>query len=311
MRRSALIALVVASLASTPALADDPGGAVAPDSTSVDNVGGSPVPPRGGAPIARLLAPSLAAPGKPAIRVRFGGTGRLAARVVVLRLPRNTVVARIALGTVPAGSAVSVPWRERALRAGRYVVRVHARDQWNRQLRRSAQASGKASFVVHGAHRDPAPTPASPPPVSPPSASAPGVFPVTGPHTYGEAFGAPRKGYSHQGQDIAAARGTPEVAPTAGTVAAVGYQKAGAGEYLVVNADNGYSYFFAHCMKDSTVVSAGQRVSAGTRVCAIGATGDATGPHLHFEVWTGGWRTGPASKPIDPLPLLQSWASQR
>src|SRR5262245_2030447 len=100
MRRSALLTLLVAALAPTPAWADDAGGASAPDSVPVDNVGGQSTPPRGGEPVARLSAPSLPAPGKPSINVRFSGIGRLHARVVVLRLPRNSVVARIPLGSV-------------------------------------------------------------------------------------------------------------------------------------------------------------------------------------------------------------------
>jgi murein DD-endopeptidase MepM/ murein hydrolase activator NlpD len=305
MRRSALLALVLASLASPALAAADAGGAAAP-SGPVGNVGGASTPPSGRAPVARLVAPALAGPGAPSIRVTFNGIDEVTARVVVLRLPSNRVVARIPLGSVRVGRSVAVPWRAGALRSGRYVVRVHAHDQWNRQLRRLASASGKALLVVHGVHRPATPPPPPPPPVT----SSSGVFPVAGWHTYGDPFGAPRKGYSHQGQDVLGSRGTPIVAPTNGTVTSVGYQASAAGEYVVETAANGYAYFFAHCIRHSTVVSAGQAVAAGASICQLGATGDATGPHLHFEVWTGGWRTGSASKPIDPLPLLKAWDAQ-
>jgi murein DD-endopeptidase MepM/ murein hydrolase activator NlpD len=251
-----------------------------------------------------LVAPALAGPGAPSIRVTFNGIDEVTARVVVLRLPSNRVVARIPLGSVRVGRSISVPWRAGALRAGRYVVRVHAHDQWNRQLRRLARASGKALLVVHGVHK--VATPPPPPPVT----SSSGVFPVNGWHQYGSPFGEQRKGYRHQGQDILAPRGTPIVAPTGGTISFSGYQASAAGEYVVETAANGYAYFFAHCIRHSTVVSAGQAVAAGTAICSLGATGDATGPHLHFEVWTGGWRTSSASKPIDPLPLLKAWDTQ-
>jgi murein DD-endopeptidase MepM/ murein hydrolase activator NlpD len=135
------------------------------------------------------------------------------------------------------------------------------------------------------------------------------VFPVAGPFTYGEGIGADRGDHRHEGQDLAAPAGTPVVAPLAGTVASVAYQRDGAGYYVVLNGTDGRSFFFAHCQKGSFGVSGGQVVTAGTQLCRVGSTGASSGPHLHFEIWVNGWRVSKKSAPIDPLPQLRAWAS--
>ena len=105
-----------------------------------------------------------------------------------------------------------------------------------------------------------------------------------------------------------AASGTPVVSPLNGTVAFVDFQKSGAGNYIVINADDGRSLFFAHLLDGSTTVSVGQTVAAGSTISAVGSTGASSGFHLHFEIWEGGWRDR-GGKPIDPLPQLQAWAA--
>jgi murein DD-endopeptidase MepM/ murein hydrolase activator NlpD len=137
------------------------------------------------------------------------------------------------------------------------------------------------------------------------------VFPVLGPHSFGDAanrFGAGRAGYEHQGQDVLASEGLTVVAPLAGTIITTGYQAGGAGWYVAEHTGDGLDFFYAHCQAGSlAVTAAGRTVTAGQPLCKVGQTGDATGPHLHFEVWVGGWRVNAASKPIDPLPYLQAW----
>jgi murein DD-endopeptidase MepM/ murein hydrolase activator NlpD len=155
-----------------------------------------------------------------------------------------------------------------------------------------------------------APAPAPVAGVPTPQQSAVGaVFPVQGAHSYGDAanrFGAGRAGHIHQGQDVLAAEGTPLVAPLAGTIATTSYQAGGAGYYVVEHAADGFDLMFAHCQASSLAVSPGEAVSAGQALCRVGQTGDATGPHLHIEMWVGGWQA-PGGQPIDPLPYLQAW----
>ena len=97
--------------------------------------------------------------------------------------------------------------------------------------------------------------------------------------------------------------------PLAGTIEVSAYEKGGAGYYIVLDASDDRAFFFAHCRKNTVVIEAGQTVTAGQRLCDVGRTGDATGPHLHFEIWVGGWRRDKDSHPIDPLDQLRSWDS--
>jgi murein DD-endopeptidase MepM/ murein hydrolase activator NlpD len=144
------------------------------------------------------------------------------------------------------------------------------------------------------------------PPPAPAQPAGTHRFPLAGPFTWpgpdGE-FGAGRSGHVHQGFDLLAPKGTPVVAPYAGTVTFVDYQAGGAGYYVVLHAD--YDYAFMHLASASTRVKAGQTVAAGARIGDVGQSGDAAGPHLHFEVWRGTWQQG--GTPIDPKPLLKSW----
>jgi hypothetical protein len=297
--RLVVVTGLLAAWPAAAAAADNGGtGAPAPPVTTAV-VGGTSPAAADSRPIAHITVHIHAR--RPSIRVRFQERGirRVVARVVVVRTPGNRIVAKIRLGSVPTGRSLRVRWpKGRRLSAGSYVVLVHAHDRMGHQLHRRAGASGKTRLVVR-----PRPRPA--PPAAPPSAG--GVFPVAGWHTYGDLFGAPRKGYSHQGVDVLAGRGTPVVAPLSGTIITVGYQASAAGYYAALNASDGHAYFFAHCQIGSLVVSSGQSVATGGRICNVGSTGDATGPHLHFEEWVGGWRVDAGSHPIDPLPQLKAW----
>jgi murein DD-endopeptidase MepM/ murein hydrolase activator NlpD len=113
--------------------------------------------------------------------------------------------------------------------------------------------------------------------------------PVAGP--IGDGFG-PRGNRFHAGIDIPAAKGTPVAAAAGGRVvfAAVGE---GFGKLVVLEHGNGVRTRYAHLSR--ITVRVGQFVKARATVGLVGATGEATGPHLHFEVLVRGANVDPLS----------------
>ena len=130
------------------------------------------------------------------------------------------------------------------------------------------------------------------------------IFPVSGPHTFGDGFGAARSGHTHQGQDIMAACGTPLVAVSRAKVKWVSFQGA-AGNYVVIrNKKLHQDYMYAHLATTASVTK-GTVVQPGQQIGIVGQTGDATACHLHFELWLGKWYRG--GHPVDPMPYLQTY----
>jgi len=97
---------------------------------------------------------------------------------------------------------------------------------------------------------------------------------------FGQSGGYWSSGY-HTGQDFAAPTGTPVYAAHSGTVVEAGWGGA-YGNVIVIQGDDGYQTRYAH--NNSMSVSVGQQVSAGQQIATVGATGNVTGAHLHFEV---------------------------
>jgi murein DD-endopeptidase MepM/ murein hydrolase activator NlpD len=120
----------------------------------------------------------------------------------------------------------------------------------------------------------------------------PAKFPVRARHTYGDGYGAPRAGHVHQGQDLLARCGKRVVAARGGRVQYSGYQAGGAGYYVVIDgrADS-HDYVYMHLKKRGP--HKGSRVHTGETIGRVGQTGDASGCHLHFEMWSRpGWYEG-------------------
>lgn len=90
---------------------------------------------------------------------------------------------------------------------------------------------------------------------------------------------------AHTGLDIATSTGTPIVAAASGTVTFSGY-KGSYGNMVVISHGNGVQTYYGHC--SALYVSAGQAVSQGQKIAAVGSTGNSTGPHLHLEVRVNG-----------------------
>jgi peptidoglycan hydrolase-like protein with peptidoglycan-binding domain len=105
----------------------------------------------------------------------------------------------------------------------------------------------------------------------------------------------PRWNRFHEGIDISAAEGDPIGASLAGRVVFAGWND-GFGRLVTIAHHRGVVTMYAHLSRIE--VGVGDRVSAGDEIGLVGHTGDATGPHLHFEV-----RLRGAS--VDPLPALR------
>ncbi len=124
--------------------------------------------------------------------------------------------------------------------------------------------------------------------------------PVPGP--IGDPFGAPRNGYTHTGVDFPEPEGAPIAAAGVGTVIYAAYNGGGYGNLVVIQHRLGYTSWYGHMSEITAYV--GEDVVGGTRIGYVGSTGDATGPHLHFEVRH-------YDTPINPVPLLLSTVAGR
>lgn len=119
--------------------------------------------------------------------------------------------------------------------------------------------------------------PNSPPTTNIPSIQAPRIS---------SGFGVRRHPLSgrlkhHNGIDLPFPRGTPILAPADGLVLFAGWRN-GFGNVVQIDHGNGYQTLFAH--NSVNLVHTGDAVTVTTTIARVGATGAATGPHIHFEV---------------------------
>jgi murein DD-endopeptidase MepM/ murein hydrolase activator NlpD len=130
------------------------------------------------------------------------------------------------------------------------------------------RADGRAGSSVVAALKAPLPA-------CPIRLAAPAAGPLTG------LFG-PRGHRFHSGIDYSGPTGTPVTASAGGRVTFAGWSDGGWGRLVTIAHSNGVQTLYAHLSRVG--VRVGQRVRAGQRIGRVGASGHASGPHLHFEV---------------------------
>lgn len=258
-----------AEFAANPAIADD---SVPTDEPAESDRQGRPAPLR-----LRLekVAPQklfFAGGGRATFKYEIGGSSK---RDLELELVRRggRVVRAWRHDDVEPGRVHTQTWggkvrRKRAAKNGRYLFRVRAIR--GGALAERSDADGDRSFGYYD-H----------------------VFPIRAKHRYGDGIGARRRGHRHQGQDVFATCGARLVAARAGKVQYKGYQGGGAGHYVVVDGrKTSRDYVYMH-LRGKADVRSGERVRTGERIGAVGGSGNASGCHLHFELWSKpGWYDG-------------------
>ncbi len=157
----------------------------------------------------------------------------------------------------------------------------------------SGGAAAAAPQGVAAAAPAPAPAPESPPPSN---AGSGIVCPVAGPRAFADTWGAARSGgRSHEGVDMMSPGGTPLVAVESGSVQFKTTNLGGNSVWL--NGASGTRYFYAHL---SAWEGSSRSVSQGEVIGYVGATGNTTANHLHFELHPGGGQA------VNPYPYVRA-----
>ncbi len=109
---------------------------------------------------------------------------------------------------------------------------------------------------------------------------------------------------AHNGVDYAAKRNTPVKASGDGVISFIGRQS-GYGRTVEIKHGGNIKTLYAHLEKFNTKLKVGSKVKQGEIIAYVGDSGQATGPHLHFEFWQGEIRTDPvkvklpSAKPVN------------
>jgi hypothetical protein len=145
--------------------------------------------------------------------------------------------------------------------------------------------------------------------VTPPLGGGPYVFPVVGPASFSDTWGAARATVAwHHGVDIFAPLGAPVVAVADGTVLTVGWNRIGGWRFWLRDRE-GNLFYYAHLSAFSPHAVDGTSVRAGTVLGFVGNTGDAVGTpyHLHFEIHPVSLLSLGYDGAVNPTPYVSEW----
>jgi hypothetical protein len=123
--------------------------------------------------------------------------------------------------------------------------------------------------------------------------SVPVIGVITGRYGYRVHPVTKRRESFHKGLDIAAKEGTPVKASAEGVVVKAEYSRSGYGNLVIIEHEKELTTYYGHLSEIR--VKSGQHVSRAEVIGTVGSTGNATGPHLHFEVRRGGTAYDPES----------------
>jgi murein DD-endopeptidase MepM/ murein hydrolase activator NlpD len=206
---------------------------------------------------------------------------------------------------LPAGTTILIGYAEVAAQAG-------AAAPEPQQVPKAPKTKNARKTAKGGAPEPGTGLPVSQPPQVTPKLTAGGyVFPVYGPSSFVDTFGAGRSDVSggwHHGDDIFAPLGAPILAVASGTVFSVGWNQVG-GNRLWLRDGQGNLFYYAHLSAFTPLAINGNKVNAGDVLGFVGNTGDAQGTptHLHFEIHPLGLIALGYDGAVNPTTYLLAW----
>ncbi len=222
-------------------------------------------------------------------------------------------------GGLPAGTEILVGYAAanvRAALAPEPDVQDNGPDPSQEPF--NAKSGSALRTAPHRARSQPV-EPPHPHPAEPPISQIPNVhpkltagryvFPIYGPASYGDTFGAARADVSwHHGDDIFAPLGAPILAVADGTIFSVGWNEIGGWRFWLRDRQ-GNEFYYAHLSAYSPFARNRAHVRAGTVIGFVGNTGDAEGTpyHLHFEIHPVALLSLGYDGAVNPTPYLDAW----